>query len=193
MTCNAGRCAAAAGCSAHVRLALEATPGADAVRSAVLLDELAGVLAAARSGAPRAELRDCAALLAGRFTVAPARAGEALRVDLALERGTGAPLVLGAIAATAARRAGIALGLLAGPRGTFALAHATLAAPLVLDLGAGFAVRDIAGDEPLHRWLCAHETAARLRTGLAVPAPRRAAPRPRSAKAARRRALQPHA
>ncbi|MCW2993061.1 MAG: hypothetical protein JWQ18_556, partial [Conexibacter sp.] len=84
----------------------------------------------------------------------------------------------------------IALGLLAGPRGTLALAHATLAEPLVLDLGAGFALRDVAGDESLHRWLCAHETACRIRAGLDALKPRRAvatAGRSRSAKPGRGR------
>jgi hypothetical protein len=176
MSCAIDRCAAAVGCNSHVQLTLEAAPGVDAALVARMLGELTAALAGARAASPRGELIACGALLADRFTVDHSGAADALRPDLALSRRHGAPLVLGALAATAAREAGIALGLLAGPHGRLAVAHALLAEPLVLDLDAGFALRDIAGDEPLHRWLCGHETARRIAAGLDAQPSRGAAP-----------------
>jgi hypothetical protein len=146
-------------------LALEAGGGGSAAFTAVRVAELADALGPLRSSSPRRELVACGALLAARFDVDVSGRIATLRADTVLREGRGAPLVLGAIAVTAAREAGIALGLLAGPRGRFAVAHAMLAKPLVLDLGEGFALRDIAGAEPSFRWLCAHAAAQRVAQG----------------------------
>lgn len=165
MTCTTDRCASASDCIRHVSLLLAATSGRGPRRVAAAdtaLLALAGELRDLRSGSPKRELTACGALLAERFTVDLAGRPESLAPDAVLESGAGSPLVLGAIAVTAARQAGIALGLLAGPHGHYAVAHATYAKPLVLDLAEGFAQRSVEGREHLHRWLCAHETAQRV-------------------------------
>jgi len=165
MTCITDSCAAASDCTRHVSLLLAAA-GPDGPRGAARADAdlqaLAAELRELRAGSPRTELLACGRHLAARFSVDLAGAPESLSPAAVLTSGRGAPLVLGAIAVTAARQAGIALGLLAGPRGRYAVAHATHARPEVLDLDGTFAVRSVAGDEPLHRWLCAHETAQRV-------------------------------
>ncbi|WCB95243.1 hypothetical protein DSM104299_03986 [Baekduia alba] len=162
MTRTIDRCGAPQGCVRHALLALSATPDADAAAARRGLAELAGRLEAARSGAPRQELAACGELLAAAFTADRSGAPDSFRLDVALARGSGAPLILGAVAVNAARDAGIALGLLAGPAGRLVVAHAMLSRPLVLDLADDFAPRDIGGEEALHRWLCAHETARRV-------------------------------
>ncbi|PTL59099.1 hypothetical protein [Paraconexibacter algicola] len=166
MTCTTDRCATAADCTRHVALLLAGDRGTAAARSAAAadaaLDDLAAALRACRSGSAARELRACAAVLAERFTVDLGGTPATLAPDRVLARGAGAPLVLGAIAVTAARRGGVALGLLAGPHGRYAVAHATYPKPLVLDLQEGFALQDVGGRESLHRWLCAHETAQRV-------------------------------
>jgi hypothetical protein len=124
--------------------------------------QLSALLTACRSASPRVELTGAGAALAAVLATDHGDDPDALRLDALLARGGGAPIALGALAVTAARGAGIALGLLAGPHGRLALAHALLAEPLVLDLGASFAPRRIAGEEPLHRWVCAHEAARRV-------------------------------
>lgn len=184
MTCITDRCSSAGDCTRHVSLLLASSGGAGPRRAAgadAALLALADELRALRSGSPRRELLACADHLAQRFTVDLGGRPATLAPDTVLTHGAGAPLVLGAIAVTAAREAGIALGLLAGPRGSYAVAHATLAEPLVLDIAGGFARRDVAGAESLHRWLCAHETAQRVaelrtatqrRTAAGTPAPR---------------------
>jgi hypothetical protein len=194
MSATTDRCRVAKHCTSHARLALEATPAADAAAAASALDRLATELAAARSRSPRSELRACGELLAQRLRTDRDGGDDALRLDRVLASGRGAPVTLGAIAVTAARQAGIALGLLSGAYGRVVVAHATLPAPLVLDLQADFALRDIAGDEPLHRWLCAHETARRVQDQLHPAAPplfTTAAPRARRRRAATGAAAAP--
>lgn len=179
MTCTIDRCASAGDCTRHLALLLTRSDARTARRSAAAeaaLDRLAAELRELRSGSARRELRGCATLLQARFSVDLGGGRASLAPDRVLATGVGAPLVLGAIAATAARRAGIALGLIAGSHGRYAVAHATLAHPLVLDLGEGFAQRDVAGCEHHYRWLCAHETAQRV-TELRVAATRRTGPR----------------
>lgn len=181
MPCSTDRCPSARDCTRHVAL-LFAGGGLGPTRSGAAdaaLQALAAELRPCRSGDPAAELRDSARVLASRVRTDLTGDAASYAPDLVLERGAGSPLVIGAIAATAARRAGIALGLLAGPYGTYALAHATLAQPTVLDLADGFAARSVAGRESLHRWLCAHQTAqlvdARRRAHTAGSGSRRTA------------------
>jgi hypothetical protein len=171
MTCISGRCRAASDCTRHLSVLLQATgerPRADAeARVAALAEDLRAL----RSGSARNELVAAGSLLRARFAVDVSRTPASLRPADVLAQSSGNPIVLGAIAVAAARQAGMPLGLLAGPRGAFAVAHATLAKPLVLDLADGFALRSVAGDEPSYRWLCAHVTASHVGT-LLTPAPR---------------------
>lgn len=159
---------AAQGCVRHDVLALAAAPGADAAGASRALDDLARTLRGARSRSARQELTASATLLAATLVADRSGTPETFRLDRALAAGYGAPVILGVIAVTAARQAGIALGLLTGPAGRLVIAHAMLAQPLVLDLDAGFGLLSIAGDEPLYRWACAHETARRVETALAA-------------------------
>lgn len=165
MTCITDTCTAASDCTRHVSLLLAAA-GTDGRQSTAAmhaaLATLADELRPLRSASPRTELLACGAHLARRFAVDLVGGPASLSPAAALATGRGAPLVLGAIAVTAARQAGIALGLLAAPHGRYAVAHATHARPEVLDLDEAFALCSVAGREPLHRWLCAHETARRV-------------------------------
>lgn len=161
MTCPTHSCRSAPACTRHVaRLLADATPAARALAEAQL-DALAAELRTARSGAARRELVGAGELLRGRFSVDPGGDPATRRPADVLATGTGHPLVVGAIAVAAARRAGLTLGLLAGPRGRLAVAHTQLAQPLVLAAEPGLPLRSLAGDEPLFRWLCAEAAAAR--------------------------------
>ena len=165
MTCTTDACTWPCGCTRHAIMALEAVGGSATAFTAVQIAGLADALRPLRSPSARRELVASGRLLASRFDVDLSGRIASLRADAVLRAGRGAPLVLGAIAVTAAREAGMPLGLLAGPNGRLAVAHATLPTPLVLDLGERFALRDVGGAERSFRWLCAHETAQRVARG----------------------------
>ena len=162
MTCTTDACTWPCGCTRHAIMALEAVGGSATAFTAVQIAGLADALRPLRSPSSRRELVASGELLATRFDVDLSGRMASLRADTVLRAGRGAPLVLAAIAVTAAREAGIPLGLLAGQNGRVVVAHATLSRPLVLDLGERFALRDVAGEERSFSWLCAHETAQRV-------------------------------
>lgn len=172
MTCVSSRCRTAGDCTRHLSLLLDASTEQARADAEARVAALAEDLRALRSGSARNELVAVGSLLRARFAVDGSRSPQSLRPADVLVRSAGNPLVLGAVAVAAARQAGMPLGLLAGGRGAFAVAHATLAKPLVLDLASGFALRSVAGDEASFRWLCAHATARHVEGLLAAPASR---------------------
>jgi hypothetical protein len=82
--------------------------------------------------------------------------------DLLLDRvaisGAGHPLLLTIACAEAGRRAGLALGVVAGPDGAF-VAHYLLAEPLVADPGRVLDVRSLSAPLSLQ---CSHQVMARI-------------------------------
>jgi hypothetical protein len=142
-------------CTGHAEYLL-AGESSGVEEASLAIAELVLALRELRCASSRRELVAAGSLLRARFSSIADGGPETLSVVETLARRRGAPIVLGAIAVSAARRAQIPLGLLAGPGGRFAIAHATLARPLVLALEEEFALRDIAGEEPSYRWLCAH-------------------------------------
>ncbi|WP_354699366.1 hypothetical protein DSM112329_05080 [Paraconexibacter sp. AEG42_29] len=173
MTCISDSCRTASDCTRHLSLLLQTDDTSTRLKAEKRIAALAEDLRALRSGSARNELVAAGSLLRARFTVDASGSRASLRPTDVLETAQGNPLVLGAVAVTAARQAGMALGLLAGARGRFVVAHATLARPLVLDLHDGFALRNVDGDESSFRWLCAHVTAQRVGELLAPQPVRR--------------------
>jgi hypothetical protein len=84
---------------------------------------------------------------------------EALLLDRVLERGSGHPLLIAVILQELGRRAGLAVGIVAGVAGHF-VAHQRLTEPLVLDPMTGRLVdADRLG---VLQWRCGHQVAAEL-------------------------------
>ncbi len=169
MTTTDDRLAQLSACTGHAECLLDCEP-AGVAEAMLAIDVLVLALGDVRSGSARHELVAAGSLLGARLSSVCDGGPETLSIVETLARRRGAPIVLGAIAVTAARRAHIPLGLLAGPDGRFAVAHATLARPLVLALDEDFALRSVAGEESSYRWLCAyatHERVAGMRSTLA--------------------------
>ena len=84
--------------------------------------------------------------------------------DLLLDRvaagGAGHPLLLAIACVEAARRAGLPVGIVAGPDGAF-LAHRELADPVLVDPARG-ALRDARTLQAPVSWQCCHQVAARI-------------------------------
>ncbi len=84
--------------------------------------------------------------------------------DLLLDRvvagGAGHPLLLAIACAEAGRRAGLAVGVVAGACGAF-VAHRALAEPLLVD-PATAAIRDARALDAPVAWQCCHQVAARI-------------------------------
>jgi hypothetical protein len=125
------------------------------------LDELAAWLAGARHDEPEGQLAAVADLARAHLeAVTLTSAIDDLLVDRVAADGAGHPLLLAVVCAEVARRAGLRLGIIAGPEGAF-LAHPELDAPLLVDPRAG-AVRDAATVDGPVAWQCCHQMAARI-------------------------------
>jgi hypothetical protein len=148
--------------SASIALALAAefTP-VRATRADAALDELAAALLAARDLPPAAQL--CAIADLGRAHLEPVELRSAiddLLVDRVAVDGAGHPLLLAVVAAEAGLRAGLAVGVAAGPGGVY-VAHCHGRDPLLADPASG-AVRDADRLRQPVTWQCAHQVAARI-------------------------------
>jgi hypothetical protein len=99
------------------------------------------------------------ALAAAPLCAARGAGPEALLLDRALDRGVGHPLLVAVLLAELGRRAGFAVGIVAGDAGHF-VAHQHLTRALVLDPSTGTLVdADALG---VLRWRCGHQIAAEL-------------------------------
>jgi len=152
------------GCTSHASLALALSAEFGPVwseRAEEGLDELAASLAGARAAGPEDQLGAAAEIAGGRL--------EALTLDTAIDDllldrvvvgRAGHPLLVAVATVEAARRAGLALGVVAGIDGTF-VAHCELPDPLVVD-AAGGRVLDARSLESAVTWQCSHQVVARI-------------------------------
>jgi hypothetical protein len=155
---------ARSGCTTHANLALALTAEFAALRddpAQRALDELAFGLLDARAARPGDQLQAVADLAAAHL--------EAVTLDCAIDdllldrvaiSGAGHQLLLTIACAEAGRRAGLALGVVAGPDGAF-VAHYLLAEPLVADPATGrvLDVRSLSAPLSLQ---CSHQAVARI-------------------------------
>jgi transglutaminase superfamily protein len=132
-------------CGRALALAAEFAP-IRAERADLALDELSASLTGARLDAPETQLA--------------ANGIDDLLVDRVAVDGAGHPLLLAVTCAEAARRAGLALEIVAGPDGAF-LAHRDLEKPLLVDPAAG-ALRDARTLAEPVALQCCHQVAARI-------------------------------
>ena len=152
------------GCTSPACLALSLTAEfapLRAERAEVALDELAVWLEGARNDGPEGQLHTAADLVGAHL--------EALVLDCAIDDllldrvvigRAGHPLLLAVAAVEAGRRAGLALGVVAGVDGAF-VAHQRLAEPLVVD-GATGRVLDARSLPAPVAWQCSHQVVARI-------------------------------
>jgi hypothetical protein len=164
---------ARSGCTTHANLALALTAEFAALRddpAQRALDELAFGLLDARAARPGDQLQAVADLAAAHL--------EAVTLDCAIDdllldrvaiSGAGHQLLLTIACAEAGRRAGLALGVVAGPDGAF-VAHFLLAEPLVADPATGrvLDVRSLSAPLSLQ---CSHQ-AVRASSIASASAPR---------------------
>ena len=152
-------------CPTHAELALalaaEFRPPVAAAED--VLDRLAGELATVRDEAPGDQLAWCAESVAARLE--PRDLQWAGIDDLLLDRvaadGSGHPLALAVVCVEAARRAGIALGVVAGGAGCF-VGHTLHDEPLLVDVARGGRVVEASGRVDDVGWQCSHQVAARI-------------------------------
>jgi hypothetical protein len=125
------------------------------------LDELAAWLAGAQHDAPEDQLAAVAELARAHLdAVALSNAIDDLLVDRVAADGAGHPLLLAVTCAESARRAGLRLGIAAGPDGAF-LAHPDVDQPLLVDPATGALSDARTLQEPVV-WQCCHQVAARI-------------------------------
>ena len=126
-------------------------------------DDLAAGLLAARHESPDDQLAWCAESVAERFETRDLQwAGiDDLLVDRVVRDRAGHPLALAVVCVEAARRAGIALGVVAGGAGCF-VAHTLLEEPLLVDVAHGGRLVEAGGRTDDIGWQCSHQVAARL-------------------------------
>ena len=160
---------ASRGCSSPCLLALALAAEFAPVRPTRAdraLDDLAAWLVGARAGDPVDQL-DALAELAGAHLepVVLSSAIDDLLLDRVAAGGAGHPLLLAIACAEAARRAGLAVGIVAGAEGAF-VAHRELAEPLLVDPARG-GLRDARTLEAPVSWQCCHQVAARILTASA--------------------------
>jgi hypothetical protein len=152
------------GCTSHASLALALSAEFGPVwseRADEALDELAAWLAGSRAASPEDQLRAAAEIAGARL--------EALTLDSAIDDllldrvvvgRAGHPLLVAVATVEAARRAGLALGVVAGIDGAF-VGHCELPDPLVVDV-AGGRVLDARSLESPVAWQCSHQVVARI-------------------------------
>lgn len=152
------------GCTSHASLALSLTAEfapLRAERAEVALDELAVWLEGARDDGPEGQLHAAADLVGAHLeALALDCAIDDLRLDRVVIGGAGHPLLLAVASVEAGRRAGLALGVVAGADGAF-VAHQRLAEPLVVDSATGRVVDVRSFTSPV-AWQCSHQVVARI-------------------------------
>jgi hypothetical protein len=152
------------GCSSHASLALALAAEFGPVRieaANAAIDDLASWLDAARDDGPEGQLHAAADVIGARLeAIALDSAIDDLLLDRVVVGGAGHPLLLAVAAVEAGRRAGLALGVVAGSDGAF-VAHQRLAAPLLVDAATGRALdaRSLGANVS---WQCCHQVVARI-------------------------------
>jgi hypothetical protein len=152
------------GCTSPASLALSLTAEfapLRAERAELALDELAARLGGARHDRPEGQLHAAADMLGAHLE---ALALDCAIDDLLLDRvvigSAGHPLLLAVASVEAGRRAGLALGVVAGVDGAF-VAHQRLAEPLVVDAATGRVLDARSLPAPV-AWQCSHQVVARI-------------------------------
>jgi hypothetical protein len=155
---------ARSGCATYANLALAMTAEfapLSAERAQRALDELAAWLLATADGGPLDQLQAVAELAGAHL--------EALTLDCAIDdllldrvaiSGAGHQLLLAIACAEAGHRAGLPLGIVAGPEGAF-VAHRDLAEPLIADPRTA-RVLDVRSLHTPVAWQCSHQVVARI-------------------------------
>jgi hypothetical protein len=147
-------------CGLALALASEFAP-VNAARADLALDELSAWLVGARHDPPDGQLAAVAELARTHLeAVALCNAIDDLLIDRVAADGAGHPLLLAVTCVEAARRAGLRVGIAAGPDGAF-LAHPELDDPLLVDPASG-ALRDPRTLGHTVTWQCCHQVAARI-------------------------------
>jgi hypothetical protein len=147
-------------CGLALALAAEFAPVRPG-RAEAALDELSAWLVGVNHDSPEEQLTAVAELARVHLeAVALTNAIDDLLVDRVAADGAGHPLLLAVTCVEAARRAGVSLGIAAGPDGAF-LAHPQAGEPLLVDPAAG-TVRDARTLEHPVAWQCCHQVAARI-------------------------------
>jgi Transglutaminase-like superfamily len=152
------------GCTSPAGLALSLTAEfapLRAERAEAALDELAEWLSGGRDDGPEGQLHAAADMAGAHLEpLALDCAIDDLLLDRVVIGRAGHPLLLAVATVEAGRRAGLALGIVAGADGAF-VAHQRLPDPLMLDPGTGrvFDVRSLG--KPV-AWQCAHQVSARI-------------------------------
>ena len=152
------------GCTSHASLAVALSAEFGPVwaeRADGALDEVAARLPGPRGARPEDQLRATAEIVGVRL--------EALTLDSAIDDllldrvvvgRAGHPLLVAVASVEAGRRAGLALGVVAGIDGAF-VGHRELPEPLVVDAASG-RVLDARSLESPVAWQCSHQVAARI-------------------------------
>jgi hypothetical protein len=152
------------GCTSHASLALSLTAEfapVRAERAELALEELAAWLVGARHHGPEGQLHSAAELVAAHLeALALDSAIDDLLLDRVVIGRAGHPLLLAVASVEAGRRAGLALGIVAGVDGAF-VAHQRLAEPLVVDPVRGRVV-DVRSFSAPVTWQCSHQVVARI-------------------------------
>jgi hypothetical protein len=152
------------GCSTPCHLALALAAEFAPVRPARAeraIDELAAWLVGARYEDPADQLNTLAELAAAHLEpVVLSSAIDDLLLDRVAAGGAGHPLLLAIACVEAARRAGLAVGIVAGTEGAF-VAHRELADPVLVDPARG-ALCDARALQAPVSWQCCHQLAARI-------------------------------
>jgi hypothetical protein len=147
-------------CVLALALAAEFAP-VRPTRAERALDDLAAWLVGARADDPVGQLDALAELGGARLeAVVLSSAIDDLLLDRVAAGGAGHPLLLAIACAEAARRAGLAVGIVAGEDGAF-VAHRQLAEPLLVDPARG-GLRDARTLQAPVSWQCCHQVAARI-------------------------------
>jgi Transglutaminase-like superfamily len=147
-------------CGMSLALAAEFAP-VRVGRADLALEELSAWLVGARTEEPEAQLAAVAELAGEQLeAVALSSAIDDLLVDRVAVGGAGHPLLLAVTCVEAARRAGLPLGIVAGPDGAF-VAHRELAEQLLVD-PAERRLRDARTLAEPVSWQCCHQVAARI-------------------------------
>ena len=136
----------------------------DADRVERSLSALGAAVLAEVDSEPEAQLRALGeAVTSGALCARHVGGPENLLIDAVLERGHGHPVLLAIVLGEIGRRAGLAVGIIAGDEGHF-VAHQRLSEPLVLDPATGGLVD--ANTLGAMTWRCGHQVAAELLDAL---------------------------